>query len=70
MNREQILSTIKSLAMSQGFYGRLLCAINEDENIMDQLVAQNFKDSLDMILYLECQRYVVNEINFVKALPL
>ena len=54
MNREQILSTIKSLAMSQGFYGRLLCAINEDENIMDQLVAQNFKDSLDMILYLEC----------------
>jgi hypothetical protein len=54
MNREQILSTIKSLAMSQGFYSRLLYAINEDENIMDQLVAQNFKDSLDMILYLEC----------------
>ncbi len=54
MNREQILAAIKSLAMSQGFYGRLLCAINDDESIMDDLVAQNFKDTIDMIMYLEC----------------
>lgn len=54
MNKEQILNTIKSLARSQGFYGRLLEDINEDETILDELVEQNFADSLDLVLYLEC----------------
>lgn len=53
MNKEQILNTIKSLARSQGFYGRLLENINEDETILDELVEQNFADSLDLVLFLE-----------------
>lgn len=53
MTKEQILNTIKSLAMSQGFYGRLLRDINDDESILDELVAQNFADSLDLVMYLE-----------------
>ena len=54
MNEEQILSLISDLAMSQGFYGRLLRDIHYDPSILDELVAQNFKDSLDLIYYLEC----------------
>lgn len=54
MTKDQILGAIKSLAMSQGFYGRLLRNINENPAILDELEKQNFKDSLDMVLYLEC----------------
>lgn len=53
MNKEQILSVIRSLAMSQGFYGRLLRDIEKNEEILDELVAQNFGDALDLVLYLE-----------------
>ena len=53
MNKEQILNAIKSLARSQGFYGRLLEVINEDETILDELVEQNFTDSLDLVMFLE-----------------
>ena len=51
MNREQILATFESLAQSQGFYGRMLASITDEA--LDYLVAQNFKDSLDLILFLE-----------------
>jgi hypothetical protein len=54
MTKEQILGAIKSLAMSQGFYGRLLRDINENPAMLDELERQNFKDSLDMVLFLEC----------------
>lgn len=54
MTKEQILGEIKSLAMSQGFYGRLLRDINENPAMLDELERQNFKDGLDMILFLEC----------------
>lgn len=54
MTKEQILGAIKSLAMSQGFYGRLLCAIDENPAILDEMEAQHFKDTLDMVLWLEC----------------
>jgi hypothetical protein len=54
MTKEQILGEIKSLAMSQGFYGRLLRDINENPAMLDELERQNFKDSLDMVLFLEC----------------
>jgi len=53
MNKEAILDTIKSLAKSQGFYGRLLRDINEYPEILDELVEQKFKEPLDLILYLE-----------------
>jgi len=62
MKRVQIISIIKDLARSQGFYGRLYRAIedakenNPDayEDFMTELEAQNFSDSLDLVLYLEC----------------
>ena len=55
MNREEILKTIRSLAKSQGFYGRLLEAIEEDDSdeFIQELIDQQFKDSVDLILYLE-----------------
>ena len=58
MKRDQIIDTFKSLACSQGFYGRLLAAINdadEDsrEEFFAELEAQNFRDPLDLILYIE-----------------
>ena len=53
MNREQILAAIRELAMSQGFYGRLLQAIDEDESILDKLEEQNFSDVVDMVLWIE-----------------
>lgn len=58
MNREQILEAIQSLAKSQGFYGRLLQQINEAEEdvregFLSELEFKNFKDTVDLVLYLE-----------------
>ena len=53
MTREEILEAIKDLAKSQGYYGRLLRAIEEDETILDTLEEQNFNDVVDMVIYLE-----------------
>ena len=57
MKREQILETIRSLAMSQGFYGRLYNNLMSDpeycEEAMAFLEAQNFKDPVDLILCIE-----------------
>lgn len=54
MNEMQIMEAIKGLARCQGFYGRLLQAIENDYDILELLVAQNFKDTLEMVLFLEC----------------
>lgn len=58
MNRDEIREVFKQLAMSQGFYGRLLRQIDEAdeearEKFWQDLEEQNFKDSLDVILYIE-----------------
>ena len=53
MDREQILNVIRGLAMSQGFYGRLLQQIDEDTEILDELENQHFTDVVDLILYIE-----------------
>ena len=58
MKRDDIIKTIKMLAMSQGFYCRLLDALNdlntEDyNNTMSFLESQNFNDTLDLVLYFE-----------------
>ena len=58
MKREEIMETIHNLAKSQGYYGRLLEQIkdldSEDyEIIMHTLESQNFKEPLDLVLYLE-----------------
>lgn len=59
MKRDEILNVIKSLARSQGFYGRLLQEINEmDEEqydeFMGRLEAQNFSDAVELVIYIEC----------------
>lgn len=61
MNREQIMEVIRELARSQGFYGRLyqdFCYLQENEpetleRIFEELEAQKFVDTLDVVLYFE-----------------
>lgn len=61
MNREQIMETVKQLAHSQGSYGRFyrdLCEMRDNEperfdEAMTMLEEKNFKDAVDLILYLE-----------------
>ena len=59
MNRQQIESTLRKLARSQGFYGRLLARIyelpeNQQAELWSELEAKNFKDPFDLIMYFEC----------------
>jgi hypothetical protein len=53
MNREQILAAVRELAMSQGFYGRLLETLERNENALAYLEKQNFGDVVDMVMFLE-----------------
>ena len=54
MNRQEILDVVKSLAMSQGYYGRLYDALtngtDEAEYALQEMEEQNFKDAVDMIM--------------------
>lgn len=58
MNKEQILDAIRSLAASQGFYGRLYNALTDGsdsaEEALDLMEEQNFGDVVDMVMWLEC----------------
>lgn len=53
MNKQEIMDAIKSLAQSQGFYGRLYRTLKENSEALEFLEKQNFKDSLDMVMFLE-----------------
>lgn len=57
MKKLEILATIKMLAKSQGFYGRvyeqIITAENKDE-ILTTLEKENFKDTLDLVFFFEC----------------
>lgn len=61
MNREQIMEAIRQLAYSQGSYGRFyrdLCEMREEDpdrfdEAMTMLEDENFKDAVDLIMYLE-----------------
>ena len=61
MKFDEIVQTIKDLAKSQGFYGRLLYEIEDAkendrekyERIKVTLEEQNFKDAVDMVLFFE-----------------
>lgn len=58
MNRYQIENLMQSLAMSQGFYGRLLRDIysapeDEQERFWENMEAQNFGNDLDVVLFFE-----------------
>ena len=59
MNREEMRQVFEDLAMSQGLYGRLLRSIDEmyeedREKVWSDLESQNFKDAVDLILFIEC----------------
>ena len=53
MTKAQILDTIRTLAFSQGFYGRLYNDIRNNDEALDYLEEQNFGDNLDLIMFLE-----------------
>lgn len=58
MNREQILDTFRSLARSQGFYGRLLeqiDSVDEEtrEAFLSDLESRNFRDVVDLVMWIE-----------------
>lgn len=61
MNREEIRAVFRELAKSQGAYGRIEESLSDMEaknpkvyeDFMAHLEAQNFKDPVDLILYLE-----------------
>lgn len=53
MNKAEILDTIRQLARSQGFYGRLLESLAGNDEALDYLEAQDFATPLDLILFLE-----------------
>ena len=55
MNREQILSAIKGLAMSQGgrMYEFLTSGTDEAEDALTILEEQNFGDAVDMVMFIE-----------------
>ena len=58
MKRTEIDKIMRSLAMSQGLYGRILNNINslseeEQESVWNELESQNFKDAVDLVMYIE-----------------
>lgn len=61
MKINEILSLIRLLAMSQGFYGRLYNDIMELKSydpmgynyFVEELEARNFKDKFDFIMFVE-----------------
>ena len=58
-NQKLFADTILTFMNSQGFYSRLYRVINElDEDGFDELSntleKQNFKDTLDVVFWLEC----------------
>lgn len=58
MNKEQIMETIRKLAESQGFYGRILRILESSseetrEALLKGLEEQDLHDAIDLINYLE-----------------
>lgn len=51
MNKEEIIQVLQDLASSQGFYQRLLDNITEED--LDNLASRNFKDVIDLIMFIE-----------------
>ena len=62
MKMNEIMNFINEMSKQQGFYGRLyrqLIDIKENDKdtyseIVEQLEAQNFTDTLDIVMYFEC----------------
>ncbi len=59
MDRHEIMDTLEMLARSQGFYGRILdaldCMDSDDlENFFAFLESKNFANLLDLVMFFEC----------------
>lgn len=59
MGMNEIMGVLESLARSQGFYARIIDAINglcEDDYIIvkHELEDRKFKDVIDVVMYFEC----------------
>ena len=60
LDRNDIMSLFSSLARSQGFYGRLVRAINEAndesrEEFWQNLESKKFTNEMDVIIFIECE---------------
>ena len=53
MTKEEILNAVRKLSHSQGSYGRLLEQLEYDEESLNFLEQQNFKDVVDLVMFLE-----------------
>lgn len=57
MSKAEILNYLESLAKHQGFYYRLYQRLTdgseESEIYLNELVSKNFKDFVDLLLYIE-----------------
>ena len=58
-NHRIFAATVIDLMNSRGFYGRLYRSVNEMdgdryEQLCDLIEKQDFKDPLDVVLWLEC----------------
>ena len=62
MKMKEIKETIKLLASSQGFYGRLWGSKEtmekmfpqDYEKLAEELESQNFENVVDLVMYIEC----------------
>ena len=54
MTKKDIKENIAMLAQSQGFYGRLLNQIEEDEAVLhEKSIQEGWKDAVDMVISIE-----------------
>lgn len=57
MNKKEILSAIKGLASSQGFYGRLYHKLTdgsrESAEFLTTIENEKFSDKVEMVMWLE-----------------
>ena len=60
LDRNDIMSLFRSLARSQGFYGRLVRAINDAneearEKFWQNLESKKFTNEMGVIIFIECE---------------
>ena len=53
MNKNEIMDAIEALAHSQGYYARLYVTLKEHPEALEFLEKQNFKNPIDMIMFLK-----------------
>lgn len=52
--KDKYLGWLKLLAQSQGYYGRLLEQLESNATALEMLMENDFKDAVDMALWLDC----------------